>query len=139
MISFEVNKLHNTRSFDYDDKRVFYGLPKKPNDTGFEIRLYGDDPCVYGKALLGSIDLVKTRFGFYETHCSLECRSYQNKGYGIALYSKAIELARKKKIELRSSTCFSDKAKRLWCSKRLRSKFKIKKCGKRFKVIGEAK
>ena len=114
-------------------------LPKKGKDDYYNFFLSG--PCWHGENctikfhVIGSLSLVRTKYGFYETHSDIYKLFNESKGYGIELYKRAIQYALKNKLEVRSSSYRTFKASRLWQSKRLNSVFKIKKCKKRFKVI----
>ena len=83
---------------------------------------------------IGSVYLCKTKWGFWETHSEMWDESFRNQGYGIKMYSAAIRYARKRGWRVRSSLDYSEYAERVWCSRRLRKKHKIRKRGKRYCV-----
>ena len=80
--------------------------------------------------------LIETKRGFFETHCDGTLRKYRGRGLGIVVYSLMFELALSKGLDLRSSLEPSDAAKRIWESKRIRSRYRIVKAGSRFKLMG---
>ncbi len=73
----------------------------------------------------------------YETHSDLD-ETWHGFGFGIAMYDKAIEYALKNKKTIGSSCGPSSDAKRVWRSRTLRKKYRIKydKKIKRFIVRG---
>lgn len=83
---------------------------------------------------IGDIVLIKTKYGFWETHSQL-FYSYRGQGLGTWMYAKVIQFALKKGLEVRSSLDTSEMAARVWRSKNLRRHFKIVKRGKRYAVI----
>ena len=98
-----------------------------------------DDPYIRidiydGNRYLGDLVMVKTKYGFWETHCSGIPHDYKGKGLGIALYKEAIKEAKKRKIKLRSSLTTSPEAIRVWKSRRLRKQYRIVKQGNRYVV-----
>lgn len=85
---------------------------------------------------IGNIVLQEYKQNIFETHVSLG-ESYRNKGLGVFLYTYAINYARKRHWKVTSSTTPSIFAQRAWKSKRLRSKFEIRKIGNRYNVRGK--
>ena len=82
---------------------------------------------------LGVLNLIYTKWGFWETHAYIVER-YHGNGFGIKLYEAAIQHARSKGFQVRSSLDTSEMAKRVWKSKRLRSNFAIKRVRNRYMV-----
>jgi GNAT superfamily N-acetyltransferase len=76
--------------------------------------------------------------GIFETHSRLR-EEYRGKGYGIALYARAIRLAREEGYRVCSAgiDVMSADARRLWSSARLRKEFRIYRRAGRFWVAAE--
>ena len=93
-------------------------------------------PCVFIRAYknkkkqlsnyVGRIELWPYKKNFWETHSNINW-PYKGRGFGVKLYAKAISYAKRKNMRISSSSCYSDDAKKLWQSKRLRKKYKIYK------------
>lgn len=86
-----------------------------------------------GKKKIGSLDLILTYQGIYETHSQI-IKEFRGKGYGIKLYSIAINYALRKKWRVGSSKYASNLAINVWESKRLRKQFKIVRICNRYRV-----
>ncbi len=99
------------------------------NDSHYAFSLYE------GSDFVGYANLLKTPYGFWETHVSI-MNEYQNQGYGKKLYEYIFKYAKKKNIKVRSSriTTQRSEARFLWFSKDLRRKFKIRRKGNRYCV-----
>lgn len=85
---------------------------------------------------LGYVDVVKTRYGFWETHAYLN-DSERSMGLGAMLYARAIRYCLDRGYVVKSSTAPTDAAKRTWKSRRLNNEFVIKRVHKRFVVLGK--
>lgn len=85
------------------------------------------------KQKIGSLDLILTYQGIYETHSYLSTE-FRGKGYGIKLYSIAINYALRRKWKVGSSKYASNLAINVWESKRLRKLFKITRICNRYRV-----
>lgn len=83
---------------------------------------------------LCDIIIVKTRYGFWETHCDHLPEDYRGQGIGIELYRRAIEEAKRRNIKIKSSASPTIDAQRVWKSRRLRQHYRIVKRGSRFEV-----
>jgi GNAT superfamily N-acetyltransferase len=116
------------QSGGYDETTCPGSLPPIGKDPFYRIEFTTDD-CWY----LGSAVLCKTKYGFWETHIELH-PGFRGQGLGIVMYSTLLERARKRGWEVRSSANFSTNAQRLWKSKRLRNKFRIRRVGRRYRV-----
>lgn len=124
MINFEIIKdVTNTSGYKSNS------LPKDSTDR-LLIDLY--DSC----DLIGWVDVLKTRFGYWETHSSLD-ENYWGLGLGVALYDQAIYESHKRNINICSSTNFSQHAERVWRSRQLNHRWNIKKRYNRFVVLGK--
>lgn len=114
-------------------RRPEFVTPKIGQDPYYLIILYTKDadPPRY----IGELAIIKTKFGFWETHCCIESK-YQGQGLGVMFYRRAFKLALKKGLDLRSSIKqrMTYKAKRLWKSTTLRDEFNIFRVGQRYKV-----
>lgn len=86
------------------------------------------------KEKIGYVDLVLTKYNFWETHSTLDDEE-QGKGLGVLMYAKAIDVGLKNELVVKSSTAPSDDAKRTWKSRRLNALYEIKQQNKRFHVI----
>jgi GNAT superfamily N-acetyltransferase len=80
-----------------------------------------------------SLSLLPVGDGHWETHVSALDRQYRNKGYGAAIYNKAILYALKNGINLCSSAQPSFSVKRVWQS--LLKKHPIKYFNGRYRVL----
>ena len=75
---------------------------------------------------IGYVHLVKTgKKNWFETHSSLLAQ-YWNRGFGVKLYGRAIQLCLENNYRVRSSMSPSADAERLWRSKSLSNLFIIK-------------
>lgn len=122
---FEIEKEYSNE----DDKKSEYS----PEDS-WVIKLYHNNDWV------GYIDLAYDKRpapfeSFFEMHSSLD-EEERNKKLGALLYSKAIEVAMKKGIKIKSSLEPSPDAIRVWKSKSLNSKYEIVWKNNRFNVVG---
>lgn len=87
--------------------------------------------------IIGQVDVIRTTYGFYETHSHLGS-DYHNNGYGIMMYAAAFDEAIKRRFDLRSSLMPTADARAVWCSRRLRARYDVKKVGRRYRLLGRA-
>ncbi len=80
--------------------------------------------------------ILKINVSFWETHSSVK-KKYHNQGIGLALYDTAISHALNLGLKITSSSGPSEMALRVWRSKRLNSKYRIYKIGRRFWVLNK--
>jgi len=78
--------------------------------------------------------IIRFNVDMWETHCVVR-EKHHNTGVGLKLYDAAISHGLNMGFNVVSSMAPSDMAKRVWNSKRLNSKYKIVRVGKRFWVI----
>lgn len=106
---------------------------KAPNGYYFRVQRsvkYGDVRIVLYTKLerreIGSVNLEKVpRGNFYATHSSLNWE-HRNKKLGSLMYAKAIQWCHDNGFNARSSGSSSFDAQRVWKSKTLNERFKIK-------------
>lgn len=84
--------------------------------------------------IVGQVDVIKTVFGFYETH-SLLNKIWHGHGLGIEMYAAAFDEAFKRGFDIRSSLSPTSDARSVWCSRRLRERYTIRKVGNRYRVL----
>jgi len=109
---------------------ISHSLPKQI--SGVMIKL------LYDKEEVGYVDVLKTKFGFYETHSWID-EEHRGKGFGKKLYARAFEYVMHKKQEIRSSTSPSIQAAQVWLSRELNNRYHIVKRKRRFCVTGRKK
>lgn len=75
---------------------------------------------------IGHINLVREG-RFCETHSWLD-EKHRNKGWGVLMYSRAIQWALENEFKIRSSGGSSEMAQRVWRGKTIRKSFRIRTC-----------
>ena len=80
----------------------YFHQKRDENDSHYVFNLYE------GSDFVGYANLLKTPYGFWETHVSIE-PDYRNEGYGKKLYEYIFRYAKKKKINVRSSRITTQK------------------------------
>lgn len=85
--------------------------------------------------IVGQVDVIETQFDFFETHALLD-PVFHGHGLGIEMYAAAFDEASRRGNDIRSSLSPTADARAVWCSKRLRERYVIKKVGNRYRVLG---
>ena len=122
---FYVKLYNNTRTSSVESR----SLPRE-STTSIRVDLKKDHDVV------GYVDLVWTRFGFWETHSFLD-EEERGKNLGTIMYAKAIDVILRRNQRVKSSKSPSNYAKRVWTSRRLNQAYVISYRGGRFCVISK--
>lgn len=79
---------------------------------------------IHDGEMIGYVDVVKTMRSTWETHSSLDVE-FHDRGFGVLLYAKAIDVVLKRGYKIESSHEPSEAAARVWKSRRLNELYDI--------------